>query len=60
MKNVNNQNSTQTQINDQILKDIDIKNIQDSQDIQDVVIITDENILDLKTLYDKVESTLNK
>ena len=57
MKNVNNQNSTQVQINDQILKDIDIKNIQD---IQDVVIITDENILDLKALYDKVESTLNK
>lgn len=57
MKNVNNQNSTQVQINDQILKDIDIKSIQD---IQDVVIITDENILDLKALYDKVESTLNK
>ena len=57
MKDVNNQNSTQVQINDQILKDIDIKNIQD---IQDVVIITDENILDLKALYDKVESTLNK
>ena len=57
MKNVNSQNSTQEQINDQILKDIDIKNIQD---IQDVVIITDENILDLKALYEKVESTLNK
>ena len=54
MKNVNSQNSTQEQINDQILKDIDIKNIQD------VVIITDENILDLKALYEKVESTLNK
>ena len=60
MKNVNSQNSTQIQINDQILKDIDIKSIQDFQDIQDVVIITDENILDLKALYDKVESTLNK
>ena len=58
MKNVNSQNSTQ--INDQILKDIDIKSIQDSQDIQDVVIITDKNILDLKALYDKVDSALNK